>query len=469
MKMEMKINGALPSSFRDTSGFVYFQDGTLFRQVNRSYKDHYDHLLDSGLYRALTNDQLMVSHVEANPPLGHAAMAYKILQPEEVPFISYPYEWCFSQLKRAALTTLKIQKVALEFGMSLKDASAYNIQFLKNKPIFIDTLSFEKYQEGRPWVAYRQFCQHFLAPLSLMNFRDSRLNQLLRVNLDGIPLDLASSILPSYTYLKFGILSHIHLHAKTQKYYAGKEIAINECKMGRKRLLHFIENLESTVRKMKYQVKTTQWGDYYENTNYSDVAQQNKKELLSDYLKKSNPKNVWDLGANDGTFSRIASEKGILTIAFDMDHAAVEKNYRECLKRKDHHILPLVMDLTNPSGSSGWGNQERMSLGERGPVDAILALALIHHLAISNNLPLIRVAEFFAALCNWLIIEFVPKSDSQVKRLLSTREDIFQNYTRQAVEDDFSQYFTIQACSPIEDSDRTLYLFHNKNYHYSVD
>ena len=463
--MKLKGNGALTSSFRDPSGFLFFEDGTLFRQVNHSYKDHYDHLLDSGLYQALTDDQLMVSHVEANHLLRHDATAYKILQPEVVPFISYPYEWCFGQLKRAALITLKIQKVALEFDMCLKDASAYNIQFVKNKPIIIDTLSFEKYREGRPWVAYRQFCRHFLAPLALMKFRDSRLSQLLRINLDGIPLDLASLLLPSYTYLKFGILSHIHLHARTQKYYAGKTIAVKDHKMSRKTLLLLIENLESSIRKMQYQVESTQWGDYYENTNYTDVALQSKKQILSDYLEKADIKNVWDLGANDGTFSRVASDKGIPTIAFDMDHAAVEKNYRECLKRKETHILPLRLDLTSPSASSGWGNQERMSLRERGPADAILALALIHHLAISNNLPLTRIAKFFADLCNWLVIEFVPKSDSQVQRLLSTREDIFPNYTRQAFEDDFSQYFAMQACSQIEDADRTLYLFRNKISH----
>ena len=179
-------------------------------------------------------------------------------------------------------------------------------------------------------------------------------------------------------------------------------------------------------------------------------------------LDKINAKSVWDLGANVGIFSRIASDRGIQTISFDIDPAAVEKNYLECVERNEANILPLLLDLTNPSPGIGWQNQERTSLLERGPAETVLALALIHHLAISNNLPFGKIANFLSRICSSLIIEFIPKSDSQVQKLLSTREDIFPNYTQGNFENGFKDFFKIQSSVKIKDSQRTLYLMERK-------
>ena len=214
---------SLSSSFRDPSGFLFFDNGTLFRSVRRLYQQNYDHLIQSGLYNILVANDLLIPHKEVYHPAENRDNTYKIIQPEIVPFISYPYEWCFSQLKDAALAMIRIQKQALDFNMVLKDASAYNIQFFKGKPILIDTLSFEIYKENQPWVAYRQFCQHFLAPLSLMASRDIRLGQLMRIYIDGLPLDLVSGLLPISTWFKPALLTHIHLHAKAQKRFANTE------------------------------------------------------------------------------------------------------------------------------------------------------------------------------------------------------------------------------------------------------
>jgi hypothetical protein len=455
----MSNNQVICGSFRDPSGFLFVQDRKIYRQVNLSYKDHYDHLLNSGLYRLLSQAGILISHEEADIIPQEPAIAYKILQPEVIPFISYPYEWCFSQLRRAALLTLKIQKVALEYGMSLKDASAYNIQFSGGKAVFIDTLSFEKYPEDRPWVAYKQFCQHFLAPLGLMRFKDVRLNQLLRTNIDGVPLDLASSILPRSTYLRFGILSHIHLHARTQRRYADQAVSLANYKMSRKSLLILIDSLKSVITSLKYKRRPTEWGEYYDKTNYSQEAFASKKQIVEKYLVAANPGMVWDLGANVGTFSRLASDAGIYTLAFDLDPLAVEKNYQECAQKRESRLLPLLLDVTNPSPGTGWANSERMSLESRGPADNLLCLGLIHHLAISNNLPLAKVAEFLASLGKSLIIEFVPKSDSQVQHLLKTREDIFPDYTRDAFEAAFGRYFSLQDSAPITDSERSIYFY----------
>jgi ribosomal protein L11 methylase PrmA len=216
--------------------------------------------------------------------------------------------------------------------------------------------------------------------------------------------------------------------------------------------------LESAIGKLKWQAKGTEWVDYYKDTNYSEDALQHKKQIIAEFLNKLNPKNVWDLGGNVGIFSRIASDKGIPTISFDIDPAAIERNYLECVAKGETNILPLLVDLTNPSPGIGWVGNERMSLLERGPADTVLALALVHHLAISNNVPLGKIADFLSRICNSIIIEFVPKSDSQVQRLLATREDIFPDYTQSAFERVFGRYFAVLNSVRIKDSERILYL-----------
>ena len=451
-------NQVIPSSFRDPSGFLFAQEGALYRQINTTYRANYEHLMNSGLYEALTTAGLLIPHEEVDIGSLRPDLAYKIIKPDLLSFISYPYEWCFSQLKDAAFTTLRIQKTCLDFGMSLKDCSAYNIQFRKGKPVFIDTLSFEKYHEEQPWVAYRQFCQHFLAPLALMSHKDIRLNQLFRVYIDGVPLDLASSLLPTLTRFSVPLLSHIHLHAQSQKHFADKTVNLSKHKLSRPGFVGIIESLESAIRNLKRRLRVSEWTDYYEDTNYTLNAFEHKKQLVSEFLNKVNPKTAWDLGANVGIFSRIASAKGILTNSFDNDPVAVEKNYLECVTRGETNILPLLVDLTNPSPGMGWGNRERMSLAERGPVDVVLALAIVHHLTITNNVPFGKIASYLSTICNWLIVEFIPKSDSQMQRLLATRKDIFSDYTQQTFEHEFSKLFTIENCIRINESERMLYL-----------
>jgi hypothetical protein len=449
------------ASFRDPSGYVFTSAGVLYRQVNHIYQPNYDRLIASGLYQALVDDGLLIAHQEVDVEPLDAASCYKIIQPERVEFISYPYEWSFSQLKDAALTTLEIQKKALEHGMNLKDSSAYNIQFHHGRPVMIDTLSFEIYQEGQPWVPYRQFCQHFLAPLSLMVYRDIRLSQLLRVYIDGLPLDLVSDLLPWKTHLVFPLYIHIHLHASSQKRYSAKPVETTR-KMSRISLQGLIDSLESGIRRLQWLPVGTDWGAYYDEHNYTQAGLEDKKSIVVGFLDQVQPSSVWDLGANTGLFSRLASDKGIPTIAFDIDPGAVEQSYLASRKNLEQKILPLLSDLTNPSPGIGWENRERHSLLERGPVDAILALALIHHLVISNNVPLDRLASFFHDLGRWLVIEFVPKSDSQVQKLLASRLDIFDEYNLETFEAVFSRYFTIHRREDVLNSERKLYLMEKR-------
>jgi hypothetical protein len=405
---------------------------------------------------------LLIPHKEVHGHKGLNDKAYKVIEPEKVAFISYPYEWSFSQLKDAALTTLEIQKIALHYGMTMKDGSAYNIQFHKGTPIFIDTLSFEIYHDGKPWEAYKQFCQHFLAPLALMSYTDIRLNQLLKLYLDGIPLDLTSRLLPFRTKVSFSLLMHLHLHAKSQTKYESKGSAGKNIKIKYTNLVALIESLISTVRKLRLKNQNTEWGEYYTFTNYSDRSFAHKKDIVDRYLKDIKPRTLWDLGANTGEFTRIASRQEVNCIAFDIDPLAVDSNYKYIKQQKITNILPLVMDLTNPSPAIGWNNKERMAIRKRSHPDTILALALVHHLAISNNLPFSKISKFLSRLSDNLIIEFVPKTDSQVKKLLESRKDIFGDYHEEAFIKEFEVFYTIQAKEKVSDSERVVFWMKRK-------
>ncbi len=459
----MLDSGIEPSSFRDPGGFIFRRDGRLFRQVNHRGRADFDRLVDSGLYRELADAGLLVTHEDVDEPPQDPGVSSKVIAPEVIPFVSYPYEWCFGQLKAAALLTLEIQRRALARGMSLKDASAFNVQFRGARPVFIDTLSFEGYAEGRPWVAYRQFCQHFLAPLALMARVDPRLSGLLRDHLDGIPLDLASRLLPGSSRLRLGLLLHVHLHAKSKLDSDHRAEPPRPRPFGRSAMLGLVDSLESTVRGLRWEPSGTEWAEYYSDTNYSGSALDEKGRLVAEFLDRIGPKTVWDLGANTGRFSRIAAVRGASTIAFDADPGAVERNFREASRLGERDVLPLLLDLTNPSPSLGWASRERRSFLERGPADAVLALALVHHLALGNNVPLPRVAELLAAVGRHLIIEFVPKSDSQVRRLLVVREDIFPDYTREGFEAAFSRDFEPISVAPIAGTERILYLMRRRS------
>jgi hypothetical protein len=435
--------------------------------VNQTGREDFDLLIDSGLYEHLVERGLLVAHQEADTALAAAPDAYKVIAPERIPFISYPYEWSFSQLQDAALATLQIQSAAMDRGMTLRDASAYNIQFRDGRPVLIDTLSFGRLHEGEPWVAYRQFCQHFLAPLALMSYRDVRLGQLLRVHLDGVPLDLAAELLPTRAKSRPPLLMHVFAHAKSQTKHSGDaQAGTADRKRGGFNLQAFrgvLSSLESGVRKLSWDPGGTTWSGYYgEADHYSSEAADHKRALVQEYLKAAAPTSVWDLGGNTGPFSRIASEQGTPTVCFDVDPGCVEANYREVVAKGQRNLLPLVMDLTNPSPSIGWDNRERASLKERGPADMAFALALIHHLAIGNNVPLAQVAATFRGLCTWLAIEFVPKSDPKVGVLLASREDVFPGYTQEGFERAFEPVFDVQRSELIKGSERTLYLMRAK-------
>lgn len=413
------------------------------RYVASGYKGHYNQLMTSGLYDALTSKNMLVRHQEIREG---------VLEPEVIPFISYPYEWCFSAYKDAALTTLAIQELAMEHSMVLKDASSYNIQFNKGNPVLIDTLSFEKYKEGKPWRAYRQFCQHFLAPLALMSMVDSRLGRMMVLFIDGIPLDLASRMLPKMN-LNIGIFMHIHGQAIAQR----KVHKPSSRSMSKTALQGLIRNLKKSVGSLGLR-RQNGWVEYTNITSYNDIAADFKKKTVMEYLRKVRPETVWDMGANDGSYSILAAEYVSSIVAFDRDLSCVES----CYQNHRGKILPLVLDITNPSPDIGWANRERLSLIHRCPADMVMVLALVHHLAIGNNTPLNMIADWFHSLGEWLIIEFVTKDDPQVQVMLSGRADIFDKYTQEDFEREFGIYYEQIDKKEIPQSCRSIYLFRAK-------
>ncbi|CAN5370335.1 nodulation protein NoeA [soil metagenome] len=446
----MRSDLRLASSFRDPSGFVYREDGRIRRFVAPEYAPTLDLLVSCGLYDKLVAAKILIAHKEIDG-------ADRIIEPELVETISYPYEWCFGQYKAAALTTLRLQRAAINHGLSLKDASAFNIQFHEGNPALIDTLSFEPYIEGGPWKAYHQFCSHFLAPLAVMSHVDIRLGKLMAEYIGGFPIDLASKLLPGTTKLNSGLAMHLHLHAKMSGKGGSDK---REAKVSKVALMGIVESLQKTIEKLDWNPEGTVWADYYSETNYSDDAMLAKRDLVGKYIRQVNPEVVWDLGANSGEFSNIAAETARHVVAWDFDEAAVEKNFRDPKRSKS--VLPLIVDLTNPTPGLGWAGKERDSFMERANPDCVLALALVHHLAIANNVPLEEIGRFLGTLSKNLIIEFVPKSDSQVKRLLSTREDIYVDYNESGFASAFEKTFEIVNRESVRGTDRTLFLLRKR-------
>ncbi len=463
MTMEKKVKH--PASFRDPAGSLFYCEGILYRQINNSYKENYDLLFSSRLYQKLVEKNYLVEHKEIRNL--EEKDVYKVIQPEAIPFISFPYQWCFSQLKEAALLTLRIQKIALDYDMSLKDASAYNIQFFKGKGILIDTLSFEKYKENKPWVAYKQFCEHFLSPLYLQAKVDVTLNKLLINHIDGIPLDLTNKLLPLKHKINISSFIHLYLHNLSQKKYNNLSLKTKKVSKQFKKRDHYvlISSLESAIVNLKLKQGKTVWTNYIEGEvcpSYSGKALFNKKELISTFLDKYNVKYLWDIGTNNGEFSKLAARKGVFCLAFDSDHSAIEKLFNDVNREGIKNILPLVENLSNPSPSIGWQNRERKALLDSKKPDCIFALALIHHLVITNNLPLFKIVNFFANQCSYLVIEFIPKDDKQIKLMLSLREDIFTDYSQKNFELEFQKSFDIISKHNIEDSLRVLYIMKRK-------
>lgn len=450
-----------PASFRDPAGFVLMHEDQLYRQVNRAFAPVFEQLMQSGFDQKLIAEGHLIPHEVVSPvPVADPEAAYW-LKPERLPFISYPAEWSFDMLRDAALLTLQIQQRAIEAGWSLKDATPYNVQWKEGRPVFIDTLSFEPYEE-KPWVAYRQFCQQFLAPLLVMHYSKKHLPELYRAWPDGIPADLAPRLLPWRSRWSVHVALHIHLQAR----YAGRNAVDTEkkIKLPKSRLQRLLLSLQTLIGQLKTPPSDTEWSGYYEEASRRGAYLDRKEALVQQWLEEAGPlRSAADLGANDGKFAELLSTRAGYVIAADIDPSCINRLYlRQQKKEANPRLIPIIQDLALPSPYSGAADRERQSFQSRVKVDLIIALALIHHLAIGRKMPFAMIAEWLAPMAPDLIIEFVPPEDEKAGQLLNRLEGLPPAYHQDLFESAFSALFYLHKKSPIDGSIRTLYWWKRK-------
>ncbi|MEI9919607.1 MAG: class I SAM-dependent methyltransferase [Bacteroidota bacterium] len=449
------------ASFRDSSGFVFEDNNNIYRWVSKEYSKEYAHLNSSGLFAKLLEKGWIVNHRETDVKLPGYPDPLVVLQHDFLPVISYPSEWCFSQLKEAALLTLDVLNVSLEHGMILKDGSAYNVQFRGTKPVFIDTLSFALYTEGQPWNGYRQFCEHFLAPLYLYSKVGLDFQPMLGSRIEGVSLALASKLLPWTTLFQPAALMHIHAHAKAISRNGSSERPATQPSISKKNLIALIDHLRSTVSSLKLKgLEKTQWGDYDQQTHYNDVAKASKALIIKDFTSTAGASVIWDVGANDGLYSRAIASDNNIVISMDFDPLAVEKNFRTNATKNINNVYPLIVDAVNPTASIGWANKERPGIALRSKPGLIMALAVIHHLTITCNIPFEAVAEYFSGLAPWLIIEFVPETDDKVKVLPHTSGK--DRYNRSNFDEAFGKFYEKENEIAVKATQRSLLLLKRK-------
>lgn len=451
-----------PASFRDPGGFVFEVEGELFRNIDASCKEDFDLATSTDLYNTLFERKLLIPHNIVHPENFRINNSAYVIKPKRLQVITYASEWSYSQLKDAAILTLDVLETALRYNLILKDGSSSNVQFSGHSPIFIDTLSFTRYNEGAPWLGYRQFCEHFIAPLSLAAHLGVDLLQLNRIGCGGINLSLASRLLPARSLLNPSILLHIHLHAKYIDTHRQRlKVGQQQRQVSRKNLLAMIDHLRGFLTDLRLpKDKKTQWQDYEFETHYSIGSRKSKLELVKEFIAVAMPSVVWDIGANAGLYSHEISSESCLVLSLDSDYAAIEKNYLRVKELKISNVFPLFFDAADPAADSGWASNERPGLLKRIKPDCIVALAVIHHLAITHNVPLEKIASYFAHLGEWLIIEFVPPDDQKVMALPDTGGKLHYSYPD--FRDGFARYYCVMREQKIEESGRTLLLMRKK-------
>jgi len=459
----MKIAEAQPhpASYRDPSGFVFRSGDRWYRQVNTSYAGNYRQLMDAGLYTALTKKKWMIPHTELDENLTGHPDCFKTLLPQQLPFISYPVEWSPAQLMDAALLTLAILRESVDHDMILKDASPLNIQFVEGRALFIDTLSFERYDGSRPWVAYRQFCECFLYPLYLHHYHRQGTHRTLLAWPEGIPAAETLSLLPGRSRFRLSTWLHVSLPARIRERNSGdpKDLSFDKHKL---RLL--IDNLETAIRHLDIAPrKAGGWSVYYSDSILTQSYLQEKEKLFREMLAALSFASALDLGTNDGYFAKILAEKKAMVIAADSDWACISTLYRSAAGSS---LYPLCVDIADPTPASGFDNVERTAFTTRAQSDLVTALALLHHLVLSKNIPFGMLADYFATLTRcFLIVEFIPATDEKAVLLTRNKSFFHTPYDVSSFEAQFSRRFAIERRSPIPGTERLLYLMRKKERH----
>lgn len=457
-----RLLNADPGSFRDPDSRVFLDGPRVLRALSDRGLEDFTELAASGLLDDPRIVRTTLSESTPLPALGdHGAAA--VLEHERVPFISYPYEWSFSMLKQAALLQLDLILLALDHDLMLKDSSPYNVQFFGERAVFIDIGSFERLREDELWVGHRQFCQLYLFPLLLQSHKGIDVQPWLRGSLDGIPVGQMRALMSARDRFRRGYLTNVFLHARLERSTARRGATTTARSrrpgVGKAVIAANVRAMRRVVARLDWRSASGVWTEYGEHNSYSASDAAAKDSFVRDVAALGPRELVWDLGCNNGRHSRLTAQHARSVVAVDSDHATVDRLYRElCAEPGEGNILPLVIDLADPSPSQGWRTSERRSLDERGQPDLVLALALVHHLVIAANIPMRGVVAWFASMQAELIVEFPSREDPMVQRLLAPkRAGLHADYDRTNFETLLGEAFEIRRTDELGGGTRTLY------------
>lgn len=452
-----------PSSYRDRNGSVFYRDGAVFRGISAKALANWERLSAAPFFAARSAQGSIVrTERTTGAAAATGAQWAAVLKHERVPFISYPYEWTFGMLKDAALLHLDLMLEALRCGMILKDSSAYNIQWRGARPVFIDIPSFEVLPEGQPWIGYRQFCELFLYPLMLQAYKGADFRPFLRGVVDGIAARQLRPLLSTRDLMRPGVLMHVVTQNALQRRYSGGNANVRnslaQAGFSKDLIVRNVEGLRKIVGRMSAGGCRTEWADYDRTHSYDDADFAAKRSFVGAAAARRRWTLAWDLGCNTGAFSRIAAEHADYVVAMDGDWMAIESLFRAQADRPDRkRILPLVVNLSDPSPAQGWQGLERKSLPGRGRPQLTLCLALIHHIVISANIPMQQFVSWLAGLGTSLVIEFVSREDEMVQTLLRNKDDQYGDYRQDVFETLLGQHFNVEASRPLKGGKRTIY------------
>ena len=458
-----------PGSFRDWDGRVFLGRDRVYRALSAVGLADWDALAASDLFEQFTASGELVATDRAGDDvldeikrLDPAGGWVGALSHERLPFVSYPYEWSFSMLQDAALLQLRLVSTALSEGLMLKDATPYNVQWRGAQPVFVDVGSFERAREGEPWVGYRQFCMLFLYPLLLEAYRGVAFQPWLRGSLDGISPTDFRALFTRRDAFRPGMLRHVFLHAGLERRHAdrGSDVRgeLEKAGFDRKLVSATVENVAALVRRLRPRPGASTWSEYDQTCSYLDAETAAKEDFVRRVVGQRRRRLIWDLGCNEGRFSRIAAEGSDIVVAVDSDRAVVDRLYASLRDEASTSILPLVVDLANPSPAVGWDNAERSTLADRGLPELSLCLALVHHLSISRNVPLREVVRWLRELECEVVVELPDRADPMVQRLLlGKRDDAHPDYSRETFEQELGARFEVVESVELASGTRTLY------------
>jgi hypothetical protein len=455
-----------PGSFRDPLSRVYVDDVGVWRGLSTEALADFEALAASTFFQRALERGDIVGTERVEKPTGLPGDWPGALRHERIGTLSYPYEWPFEMLRDAARLQLALTREALSERLITKDATPYNVQFVGTKPVFIDVGSFERLRPNEPWPGYRQFCELYLNPLLIQSVRDVPFQPLLRGSIHGISPATAADLLRGSGGLQKGVFTHVKLHARAERRYADADrerdvkAELKQAGFGPGLIDAQLRNLEKAIEALRWKQQASTWSDYGDRAHYSADDLQAKEAFVAAAIDgAAPPRLVLDLGANDGRFSRLAVANGAQSVvAVDSDDVVVDRLYRDLRAEGEQRILPLVLDLSDPSPGLGWRGRERPPFVERVRPDLVLCLAVVHHMALTNTVPLDEIVAFLADFAAPMVVEFPHPDDQMAARLLARkRPGVFDAYSVATWEQALARRFTVRRQETLPGGARTLY------------